>query len=186
MFIKKLPYICQQMKKKEYNVPSKEEKIGNKPFLNVKPKIPTVFVLQIARQDFTLVSKHKFQKHQYILHHTCTTTTCTTKRSCEHFFHNNIIKSNLYYDICSGMEIPQSQLSCFMKFSKYPNCFLVKRYVNEELNLGVYALRDICEGEELSICKNFDNLLEIYDEFNSLFPKELNPFNVKILRALYL
>jgi hypothetical protein len=47
----------------------------------------------------------------------------------------------------------------------------------------VYALRDIREGEELSICKNFDNLLEI---FNELFPKELNPFSIKFLRTLYL
>jgi hypothetical protein len=164
MFIKKFPYICQQTKKK-HNVFSKEEKIGSEIFLDTKPNTSPVFVLQKAQQDFTLVSKHRFIKHQYILHHTCTSTICTTKKSCEHFF-DNIMKSHLYYDICSGMEVSLSQLSCFIKFSKNPNCFLVKRYVNEELNFGLYALRDICEGEELSICSNFDNLLEIFNEFN--------------------
>ncbi|RIA80213.1 hypothetical protein C1645_793015 [Glomus cerebriforme] len=190
MFIKKLPYICQQMKKKEYNIPSKE-KITNECFLNEKPKGPVVYVLQRTQEDFTLVSKHKFQKYQYILHHTCTTnntttTTCTTKRSCEHFFDDNITKSDLFYDICSGIETSQSQLSCFIRFSKNPNCFLVKKYINKELNLGLYALRDISEGDELSICNNINDILEIFNEFSLTFPKELNPFNLKYLRSLYL
>ena len=63
---------------------------------------------------------------------------------------------------------------------------MVKKFVNKELNLGLYALRDIREGEELSICKNLDDLLEIFNEFNSSFPKELNPLNIKLLRKLYL
>ncbi|RGB27349.1 hypothetical protein C1646_769232 [Rhizophagus diaphanus] len=189
MFIKKLPYICQQMRKKEYDT-SSNEKILNEKVLNEKPKNPSVYVFQRAQGDFTLVSKHKFRKFQYILHHTCATTTtatiCHTKKSCEHFFNDNILKSDLYYDICSGIENSQSKLSCFIKFSKNPNCFLVKKYINKELNLGLYALRDIYEGDELSICNNIDNLFEIFNEFNLLFPKELNPFKINFLRSLYL
>jgi hypothetical protein len=188
--IKRLPYIYQQMRKKEYDI-SSNEKIFNEKSLYDKPKNPAVYVFQRAQGDYTLVSKHKFQKFQYILHHTCTTTTnsntCHTKKSCEHFFNNNTIKSNLYYDICSGIENSQSKLSCFIKFSKNPNCFLVKKYINKELNLGLYALRDIYEGDELSICNNIDNLFEIFNEFNLLlFPKELNPFKINFLRSLYL
>ncbi|PKK68128.1 hypothetical protein RhiirC2_782681 [Rhizophagus irregularis] len=190
MFIKKLPYICQQMRKKEYDTSSSNEKILNEKFLNEKPKNPSVYVFQRAQGDFTLVSKHKFRKFQYILHHTCATTTtattCHTKKSCEHFFNDNILKSDLYYDICSGIENSQSKLSCFIKFSKNPNCFLVKKYINKELNLGLYALRDIYEGDELSICNNIDNLFEIFNEFNLLFPKELDPFKINFLRSLYL
>ncbi|GBC08432.1 hypothetical protein RclHR1_00810024 [Rhizophagus clarus] len=190
MFIKKLPYICQQMRKKEYDISSSEKFMNEKLPLNDKPKIPAVYVFQRAQGDFTLISKHKFQKFQYILHHTCTSsttaTTCHTKKSCEHFFNDNIKKSDLYYDICSGIESSQSKLSCFIKFSKNPNCFLVKKYINKELNLGLYALRDIYEGDELSICNNIDNLFEIFNEFNFLFPKELDPFKINLLRSLYL
>ncbi|CAB4492525.1 unnamed protein product [Rhizophagus irregularis] len=111
MFIKKLPYICQQMRKKEYDTSSSNEKILNEKFLNEKPKNPSVYVFQRAQ---------------------------------------------------------------------------VKKYINKELNLGLYALRDIYEGDELSICNNIDNLFEIFNEFNLLFPKELDPFKINFLRSLYL
>ncbi|CAG8497471.1 8148_t:CDS:2 [Funneliformis caledonium] len=136
------------------------------PISDVKSNNSDVHVLLIAQYDFTLNSTHKFQKYQYIFHH-----ACTTKKSCEHFFDDNMTKSDLYLNICSGVNISQSQLFCFIKTSKNPNCFLVKNYINNELNLGVYALRDIGENEELSICENIENSLEITSDFGLSFPK---------------
>ncbi|CAG8591032.1 12198_t:CDS:2 [Funneliformis mosseae] len=148
------------------------------PISDVKSNNSDVHVLLIAQYDFTLNSTHKFQKYQYIFHH-----ACTTKKSCEHFFDDNMTKSDLYLNICSGLNISQSQLFCFIKTSKNPNCFLVKNYINNELNLGVYALRDIGENEELSICENIENSLEITSDFGLSFPKVLDPI---ITRAMYL
>ena len=72
---------------------------------------------------------------------------------------------------------PMGNLSRFMNHSCDPNCETQKWTVNGEVRVGLFASRDIKEGEEL----NFDYQLDCLGGSNSLFELDLIKHWIEVL-----